>query len=72
MSSFLIIFSFPKILEKINLCDCYKTRALKFSKIRVARAKMMMSSLNNNVWLPGKNIASILLNIIATHILSCV
>lgn len=69
MSSFPIIFSFPKILEKINLRDCCKTRALKFSK---ARAKMMMSSLNNNVWLPGKNIASILLNIIATHILSCV
>lgn len=72
MSSFPIIFSFPKILEKINLRDCCKTRALKFSKIRVARAKMMMSSLNNNVWLPGKNIASILLNIIAIHILSCV
>lgn len=65
MSSFPIIFSFPKILEKINLRDCCKTRALKFSKIRVARAKMMMSSLNNNAWLPGKNIASILLNIIS-------
>lgn len=49
MSSFPIIFSFPKILEKINLRDCCKTRALKFSKIRVARAKMMMSNLNNNV-----------------------
>lgn len=70
MSSFPIIFSFPKILEKINLRDCCKTRALKFSKILVARAKMMMSSLklrDNNVWLLGKNIASILLNIISQH-----